>query len=132
MVLGNLGDPNGSVSTPQPTFLRPAMAHAIGSQVSYSFVSNMALNPPSGTDRYSTVKGKGVFKDSLKDTLGLRRELKGAKPVKSVMKKDMVFNDKCFEIDINPIKFEIAVAIPRVDPAQGHSLTEHTALKGFW
>lgn len=45
MVLGNLGDPNGSVSTPQPTFLRPAMAHAIASQVSYAFVSDKALNP---------------------------------------------------------------------------------------
>lgn len=132
MVLGNLGDPNGSVSTPQPTFLRPAMAHAIASQVSYAFVSDKALNPSAGADPYSAVKGKGVFKDSLKATLGLRRELKGAKPVKSVTKKDMVFNDKCFKIDIDPTKFTIALEIPGVDPAQGHSLTEHTDLKGFW
>ncbi|MGW1108006.1 urease subunit alpha [Streptomyces sp. NPDC002540] len=132
MVLGNLGDPNGSVSAPQPTFLRPALAHAIASQVSYTFVSDEALNPPAGTDPYSTVKGKGVFKDSLKATLGLRRELKGAKPVKDVMKKDMVFNHKCFEIDINPTRFEIAVQIPGVDPKLGHDLEEHPDHKGFW
>ena len=132
MVLGNLGDPNGSVSAPQPTFLRPAMAHAIASQVSYAFVSDKALNPPAGSDPYSTVRGKGVFKGSLKDTLGLRRELKGAKPVKDVMKRHMVFNDKCFDIDIDPAQFNIAVKIPGVDPAQGHSLTEHPGLPGFW
>ncbi|MCX4669569.1 urease subunit alpha [Streptomyces sp. NBC_01381] len=132
MVLGKLGDPNGSVSTPQPTFLRPAMADAIASQVSYSFVSDKVLNPPKGIDPYSTVRGKGVFKDSLKGTLGLRRELKGAKPVKGKKKEHMVFNDKCFQIDIHPTQFKIAVEIPGVDPAQGHSLTEHPDRKGFW
>jgi urease subunit alpha len=132
MVLGNLGDPNGSVSTPQPTFLRPAMAHAIASQVSYSFVSDKALNPPSGPDPYRTVRGKGVFKNSLKDTLGLRRELKGAKPVKGKKKTDMVFNDKLFKIDIHPTQFKIAVEIPGVDSVQGHGLTEHPDHKGLW
>ncbi|MGW0886230.1 urease subunit alpha [Streptomyces sp. NPDC002671] len=130
MVLGNLGDPNGSVSTPQPTFLRPAMAAAIGSQVSYSFVSAKALNPP-GPNPYKKLKGKGVFKKSLKDTLGLRRELKGAKPVKGVKKKDMVFNSECFEIDIHPTRFKIAVEIPGVKPKK-HGLTEHPKRKGFW
>ncbi|MEE1767624.1 urease subunit alpha [Streptomyces sp. JV185] len=132
LVLGNLGDPNGSVSTPQPTFMRSAMAAAIASQLSYSFVSDKVLNPPSGTDPYSTVRGKGAFKNSLKDTLGLRRELKGANPVKGVKKKDMVFNDKLFKIDIHPTKFQIAVEIPGVDPDQGHGLAEHPDLKGFW
>lgn len=132
MVLGNLGDPNGSVSTPQPTFLRPAMANAIASRLSYSFVSEKVLNSPAGTDPYSTVRGKGVFKNSLEETLGLRRELKGAKPVAGRRKRDMVLNDKCFGIEIHPTEFTIAVEIPGVDPAQGHELTEHTGRKGFW
>ncbi|MFH8401434.1 urease subunit alpha [Streptomyces anulatus] len=132
MVIGNLGDPNGSVSTPQPTFLRPAMAAAIACRLSYSFVSEKVLNPPSGTDPYGTVSGKGVFKDSLKDTLGLRRELKGAKPVKDVKKANMVFNDGLFGIDIDPATFKIAVEIPGVDPSEGHSLTRHRSRNGFW
>ncbi|MGW2090328.1 urease subunit alpha [Streptomyces sp. NPDC001880] len=132
MVVGNLGDPNGSVSTPQPTFLRPAMADAIACRLSYSFVSEKVLNPPSGTDPYSTVRGNGVFKDSLQDTLGLRRELRGAKPVKDVGKADMVFNDGRFGIDIDPATFKIAVEIPGVDPSEGHSLTRHKSLNGYW
>ncbi|MEW2436043.1 urease subunit alpha [Streptomyces caniferus] len=132
MVLGNLGDPNGSVSTPQPTFLRPAMAYALASQLSYSFVSDKILNPPSGTDPYSTVSGQGVFKDSLKATLGLRRELKGAKPVKDVKKADMVFNGGQFGIDIDPSTFKIAVEIPSLATTQNHSLTKHRSRAGFW
>ncbi|MEL5959978.1 urease subunit alpha [Streptomyces sp. CLV115] len=132
MVVGNLGDPNGSVSAPQPTLLRPAMAAPIASHLSYAFVSDKVLNPPAGTDPYSAVRGKGVFKDSLKDTLGLRRELKGAKPVKDVTKQDMVFNDKLFGIDIDPAEFRIAVEIPGVDPQRGHHLTPHPERPGFW
>ncbi|MFF9352630.1 urease subunit alpha [Streptomyces sp. NPDC014734] len=132
MVIGNLGDPNGSVSTPQPTFLRPAMAYAIACRLSCSFVSGKALDPPSGTDPYSAVSGRGVFKDSLKETLGLRRELKAAKPVKDVGKADMIFNGERFDIDIDPTTFKVAVKIPGVDPSAGHSLTKHRSRNGFW
>ncbi|MEW2704970.1 urease subunit alpha [Streptomyces koyangensis] len=132
MVLGNLGDPNGSVSTPQPTFLRPAMAAAIASHLSYSFVSDKALDPPSGSDPYSTVNGQGVFRDSLKATLGLRRELRGAKPVKDVRKADMVFNGGRFGIDIDPSTFKIAVEIPGLAATPDHGLTKHRSRVGFW
>ncbi|MHA4814204.1 urease subunit alpha [Streptomyces aculeolatus] len=132
MVLGNLGDPNGSVSTPQPTFLRPAMADAIAARLSYSFVSDKVLNPPAGADPYDAVSGEGVFKDSLRATLGLRRELKGAKPVKGVQKADMVFNGERFGIDIDPSTFKIAVEIPGLDAAQEHGLTRHRTREGFW
>ncbi|GAA4685543.1 urease subunit alpha [Streptomyces chumphonensis] len=132
MVLGNLGDPNGSVSTPQPTILRPAMAHAIASQLSYSFVSGKALDPSPGTDPYDQVRGEGVFKDSLRATLGLRRELKGAKPVKDVGKADMVFNGERFGIDIDPSTFKIAVEIPELTTTQNHRLTKHRSRAGFW
>lgn len=73
-----------------------------------------------------------MFKNSLKDTLGLRRELKGAKPVKDVKKAHMVFNDGLFGIDIDPATFKIAVEIPGVDPSEGHSLTRHKSRNGFW
>ncbi|MFD7919790.1 urease subunit alpha [Streptomyces sp. NPDC059740] len=132
MVLGNLGDPNGSISTPQPTLVRPAMAHAIASRVSYSFVSDKVLQLPEDTGPYSEVAGKGVFGRSLKETLGLRRELKGAQPVKGRKKQDMVFNDRCFGIDIHPTQFKIAVEIPGLDSVRGHGLTEHPDRKGFW
>jgi urease subunit alpha len=132
MVRGNLGDPNGSVSTPQPTFLRPAMADAIASHLSYSFVSDKVLNPPSGTDPYSTVSGQGVFKDSLKATLDLRRELKGAKPVKDVKKADMVFNSGQYGIDIDPSTFKIAVEIPDLATTRNHRLTKHRSRASFW
>lgn len=132
MVLGNLGDPNGSVSTPQPTFLRPAMADALASQLCCSFVSDKVLNPPSGTDPYGTVRDQGVFKGSLKATLGLRRELKGAKPVKDVKKADMVFNSGQFGIDIDPSTFKIAVEIPGLATTRNHSLTKHRSRAGFW
>ncbi|MFF3305444.1 urease subunit alpha [Streptomyces sp. NPDC001741] len=132
MVLGNLGDPNGSVSTPQPTLLRPAMTAAIAPHLSYSFVSAKALNPPEDSDLYSAVKGKGVFKDSLRATLSLRRELRGARPVKDVEKKHMVFNGRQAGIDIDPSTFKIAVEIPGVSPAQGHDLIKHKGLEGYW
>lgn len=134
MVIGNLGDPNGSVSTPQPTFLRPAMANAIAAQVSYSFVSRKALRPSKDPKKnpYTDLAGTGVFKDSLQATLGLRRELKGANPVQGVKKEAMVFNGECFGIDIDPSTFKIAVEIPGVDTARGHDLTKHKSRKGFW
>ncbi|MGW2591786.1 urease subunit alpha [Streptomyces sp. NPDC001515] len=131
IVVGNLGDPNGSVSTPQPTLLRPAMAAAIAPHLSYSFVSDKVLNPPAGSDPYSGVRGKGVFGDSLEATLGLRRELKGAKPVKDIGKRHMVFNDARHGIDIDPSTFKIAVEIQGVDPDR-HGLTRHKSLTDHW
>ncbi|MFD7368895.1 urease subunit alpha [Nocardiopsis alba] len=136
MVIGNLGDPNGSVSTPQPTLMRPGMTGAIGARVSYSFVSEAALNPPDPNPYAGLDEPGSVFEGatSLRDVLGLRRELVGAAPVQEQRTKDdMVFNNECHPIFIDPTEFTIAVKIPDVDPDR-HHLKEHKdpEYKGYW
>ncbi|HTO04910.1 MAG TPA: urease subunit alpha, partial [Opitutus sp.] len=87
----NMGDPNASIPTPQPTFYRPqfgAAGRALAS-TNVTFVSQIALDQA-----------------SLKN-LGLRRRLEGVKHCRKVGKKDMVLNDALPRIEVDPETYTV-------------------------
>jgi urease subunit alpha len=91
LVWGALGDPNGSIPTPQPVLMRPAFTHTIGADLSVSFVSPAALD------------------DGLEGRLGLRRRLAAVAPTRDIGKAQMRNNDVLPRIDIRPDTFAISI-----------------------
>ncbi|WP_424185833.1 urease subunit alpha [Actinokineospora sp. G85] len=118
LVRGNLGDPNASISTPQPQMIRPAMTDAIGADLSYTFVSPRALEEQSYQEWHSRNPGKPTLftGDTLVDTLALRRRLIAVNDTRATTKEHMVFNAETPAIDIDPETFEITVDGARIEP----------------
>jgi urease subunit alpha len=82
----NMGDPNASIPTPQPTFYRPqfgAFGRAVGS-TSLTFVSEAALRSGSLAD------------------LGSTRRLEAVRNTRRIGKKDMLHNDSLPRIEVDP------------------------------
>jgi urease subunit alpha len=87
----NMGDPNASIPTPQPTFYRPqfgAAGRAIGSTC-LTFVSQAAL-------------ATGAL-----PALGLRRRLEPVSRCRHIGKKDMVLNDALPRIEVDPETYTV-------------------------
>jgi urease subunit alpha len=87
----NMGDPNASIPTPQPTFYRPqfgAAGRARGA-TAITFTSQAALD------------GGG-----LKD-LGLRRRLEAVTHTRKIGKRDMVLNDALPRIEVDPETYTV-------------------------
>ena len=87
----NMGDPNASIPTPQPTFYRPqfgAHGRTIAS-TSVTFVSNVALE--SGT----------------LDSLCLKKRLVAVKNCRAITKKDLPFNDATPHITVDPDTYTV-------------------------
>ncbi len=87
----NMGDPNASIPTPQPTFYRPqfgAAGRAIGS-TSLTFVSRAALDA-------------GTLKN-----LGLTRRLEAVKNTRGIGKRDLVLNDALPKIEVDPETYTV-------------------------
>lgn len=92
IVMAQMGDPNGSIPTPQPVHYRP-MFGAYGRALidsSLLFVSQAALDDGIGT------------------RLGLTRPLAAVKNVRAgIGKKSMIHNDATPNIEINPETYEV-------------------------
>jgi urease subunit alpha len=99
-----LGDPNGSIPTPQPVMMRPSFGDTIGADLSVTYVSPAALE------------------DGLAETLGLRRRLAAVESTRHIGKADMKNNDALPSIRIQPDTFEIAIDGVDVEPAPAASL----------
>ncbi|MES2657498.1 MAG: urease subunit alpha [Verrucomicrobiota bacterium] len=87
----NMGDPNASIPTPQPTMYRPqfgAFGRAIAS-TSVTFVSSAAFN-------------SGALNE-----LGLTKRLVAVKNCRTVSKKDLPFNDSLPEITVDPDTYTV-------------------------
>jgi urease subunit alpha len=87
----NMGDPNASIPTPQPTFYRPqfgAAGRAISS-TSLTFVSQASI------DNGSLQK------------LDLRRRLEPVGDCRNIGKKDMVLNDALPKIEVDPETYTV-------------------------
>jgi len=86
IALANMGDPNASIPTPQPTHYRPQFAaHGKAKfNTSVTFVSDSFLE-----------SGKG-------DTLGLEKRLVAVRNTRSISKKDLVFTDATPKIEVDP------------------------------
>jgi urease subunit alpha len=88
----NMGDPNASIPTPQPTFYRPqfgAAGKAIGS-TNITFVSAASLKSKTGPKQ-----------------LGLSRRLEPVKSCRKIGKKDMVLNDAMPRIEVDPETYTV-------------------------
>ncbi len=88
----NMGDPNASIPTPQPTFYRPqfgAAGKALGSTC-ITFVSQASLRSKTGPKQ-----------------LGLARRLEPVKSCRKVGKRDMVLNDALPKIEVDPETYTV-------------------------
>jgi urease subunit alpha len=88
----NMGDPNASIPTPQPTFYRPqfgAFGRAVAA-TSVTFVSGASLR-----------KGGGVR------NLGLTRRLEPVAHCRKLGKRDMVLNDALPKIEVDPETYTV-------------------------
>lgn len=81
----NMGDPNASIPTPQPTFYRPQFAaHGKAKyRTSVTFVSQISLD------------------QGLEKEIGVSKRLVAVKNTRSVGKKDLLFNDACPDLEID-------------------------------
>ncbi len=86
-----MGDPNASIPTPQPVFMRPmfgAFGRAVGG-TSIAFVSQLC-------------KAKGVAKD-----YGLTKRIEAVKGCRKVTKRDLKWNDALPTIVVDPETYEV-------------------------
>jgi urease subunit alpha len=104
LVWGALGDPNASIPTPQPVLMRPTLWQGRGADHSVSFVAPAAIE------------------DDLGTRLGLQRRLLPVKPTREIGKAEMVNNDVCPDIQIDPETFQIEVDGELVLPAPADRL----------
>ncbi len=104
LVWGALGDPNASIPTPQPVLMRPTLFEGSAADHSVTFVAPAALEV------------------GLESRLGLRRRLVGIKPTRDVGKAQMVNNDVCPDIRIDPETFRIEVDGAEVLPSPADCL----------
>jgi urease subunit alpha len=98
-----MGDANASIPTPQPVLPRPMFGAAgrSAAHTSLAFVAPAALE------------------DGLADRLGLERRLVPVANCRSVTKADMVGNDTCPDIRVDPDSFEVRIdgEVVEQDPA---------------
>jgi urease subunit alpha len=87
----NMGDPNASIPTPQPTFYRPQFGAA-----------GKALNSTNVT----FVSEASLKKGNLRD-LGLARRLEPVKRCRKIGKRDMVLNDAMPKIEVDPETYTV-------------------------
>jgi len=82
----NMGDPNASIPTPQPTMYRPQFGAFAGArhQTSLTFVSQASLD-------------NGTI-----GRLGLNKRVSAVRGCRKVDKKDMLFNDAMGRIEVDP------------------------------
>jgi urease subunit alpha len=105
-----MGDPNASIPTPQPVYSRPMFA-SFGKSLEKSsnvFVSQISLE-------------KESFINS-----GIMKELLPVKNIRNISKKDMVHNDYCPNIEVNPETYEVKAdgEIITSEPAESLPLTQ--------
>ena len=86
-----MGDPNASIPTPQPVYTRP-MFSSFGRSLEASSITF-------------------VSKDSIKtgnlDSLNLAKETIAVEKTRDISKKDMVFNNYCPAISVDPETYEV-------------------------
>ena len=109
-----MGDPNASIPTPQPSYMRPmfgAFGRATGA-TSIAFVSQSAL-------------ASGRL-----DALGLAKRSSAVKGCRSIGKRDMVLNDALPSLSVDPETYEVRAdgVMLRCDPAVRLPLAQRYSL----
>ncbi len=88
-----MGDPNASITTPQPVFYRP-MYGALGKSLQ---------------DTCVTFVSQAALEDGVKEKAGLDRQVMAVRNCRTISKKDLVRNDKTPHIDVDPETFAVKV-----------------------
>ena len=86
-----MGDPNASIPTPQPVYTRP-MFSSFGRSLEASSI---------------TFVSKDSIKTGSLDDLNLAKETIGVEKTRDISKKDMVFNNYCPDISVDPETYEV-------------------------
>ena len=86
-----MGDPNASIPTPQPVYTRP-MFSSFGRSLEASSI---------------TFVSKDSIKTGSLDNLNLAKEIIGVEKTRDISKKDMVFNNYCPDISVDPETYEV-------------------------
>jgi len=86
-----MGDPNASIPTPQPVYTRP-MFSSFGRSLEASSI---------------TFVSKDSIKTGSLDNLNLAKETIGVEKTRNISKKDMVFNNYCPDISVDPETYEV-------------------------
>ena len=87
----SLGDPNASIPTPQPVYTRP-MFSSFGRSLEASSI---------------TFVSKDSIKTGSLDSLNLAKETIGVEKTRDISKEDMVFNNYCPDISVDPETYEV-------------------------
>jgi urease subunit alpha len=109
-----MGDPNASIPTPQPFYMRPmfgALGKAVG-PISVAFVSRRALE-------------EGHVR-----ALGLAKTLAAVKNCRGIGKRDMKLNDALPKIEVDPETYEVRAdgVLLTCEPARVLPLAQRYAL----
>ena len=105
-----MGDPNASISTPQPVHYRPmygVLGRARGS-TGVTFVSQAALD------------------DNIGEKLHLRKQLVAVKGTRGVRKKDMIHNSLTPKIEVDPQNYQVRIdgELITCEPAESLPMTQ--------
>ena len=86
-----MGDPNAPIPTPQPVYTRP-MFSSFGRSLEASSI---------------TFVSKDSIKTGIIDSLNLAKETIGVEKTRDISKEDMVFNNYCPDISVDPETYEV-------------------------
>ena len=86
-----MGDPNASIPTPQPVYTRP-MFSSFGRSLEASSI---------------TFVSKDSIKTGSLDNLNLAKETIGVEKTRDISKEDMIFNNYCPDISVDPETYEV-------------------------
>jgi urease len=84
-----MGDPNGSIPTPQPVKMRPMFGATSTNKHSIAFVSKAAAD------------------HGVKDLFGLKKQVEGVRGCRNLTKYDMVLNDATPNMEVDPETFQV-------------------------
>ncbi|QDV32605.1 urease subunit alpha [Tautonia plasticadhaerens] len=93
IVCAQMGDPNASIATPQPVYMRPQFA-SLGRALSKSCLSFVS---------------KASLEGGIAERYGLQRELVAVEGCREIGKKDMRRNEATPEITVDPDTYEVRV-----------------------
>ena len=110
IVSAQMGDPNASIATPQPVYMRPQFA-AYGRALSKSCL---------------TFVSKASLQAGIVERYGLQREVVAVENCRDIGKKDMLRNEATPEIRVDPETYQVWVDGEKVgsDPVEDLPMTQ--------
>jgi urease subunit alpha len=86
-----MGDPNASIPTPQPVYMRPMFGSYAGAMANTSI----------------TFVSKAAFKAGIAKDLHLQKQVAAVSGIRKLTKKDMKLNDVMPQMEVNPETYEV-------------------------